>query len=577
MTAPHPPDSSPLPRGELPQILMLADPLSREGLKRWLTLDPPRYRLVDTPEGLEGAPRLILWSLAGQPPAVSLAEELRSLQERWHPAPVLLLSATPLTYPTDLLLDLPLQGLLEAPDAATLREAVHTLLAGGRVVEILGDAGTSASWPNPQPMGLGQWLLVSGLQQIDAELRVCARLLDPPPTQWLARLLLEGRRRELLAARGVLLWLWGPLAMAWGLGSSAASGVAESSELALARGRSASGSPLPPGGEGGAPGLTLTLRQRNAEGIWLALRQRLEQALSGGPDNLSGQLLALDGLREERRKDLFIALLAQLDQLRDNLQSHDPNVDTLRRRWQALQPMLRQQALRQMAGPYVQLPREGTLQPVADTLLSQSDLTGVDPELPDPQSMLAALLQARPVVVDGRLRAADEPQAVLYLEMLLANWLVRTAEQISGEVLSLSAEWPELRRYLLREDLLPTRNLERLRNQLNAQRRWLNWVERPIQLYESRRPLFCLRPGGIDRIDLTEPRDGELKRLGWPQQVVTLALEVRDALAPQAQNVVRALGDLFVVLLTRVVGRAIGLVGRGIAQGMGRSLGRGAP
>jgi hypothetical protein len=30
-----------------------------------------------------------------------------------------------------------------------------------------------------------------------------------------------------------------------------------------------------------------------------------------------------------------------------------------------------------------------------------------------------------------------------------------------------------------------------------------------------------------------------------------------------------------VVLLTQVIGRAIGLVGRGIAQGMGRSLHRG--
>ena len=48
----------------------------------------------------------------------------------------------------------------------------------------------------------------------------------------------------------------------------------------------------------------------------------------------------------------------------------------------------------------------------------------------------------------------------------------------------------------------------------------------------------------------------------------------RDALAPQLQNLVRALGDFVVVVLTQVVGRAIGLVGRGIAQGMGRSLGR---
>ncbi|MFN5161930.1 MAG: DUF3685 domain-containing protein, partial [Cyanobacteriota bacterium] len=55
---------------------------------------------------------------------------------------------------------------------------------------------------------------------------------------------------------------------------------------------------------------------------------------------------------------------------------------------------------------------------------------------------------------------------------------------------------------------------------------------------------------------------------------VTLALETRDALAPQLQNLIRGLGDLVVVVLTQVVGRAIGLVGRGIAQGMGRSHGR---
>jgi hypothetical protein len=37
----------------------------------------------------------------------------------------------------------------------------------------------------------------------------------------------------------------------------------------------------------------------------------------------------------------------------------------------------------------------------------------------------------------------------------------------------------------------------------------------------------------------------------------------------------KQLGDLLVVLLTSVIGKAIGLVGRGILQGMGRSAGRG--
>ena len=36
----------------------------------------------------------------------------------------------------------------------------------------------------------------------------------------------------------------------------------------------------------------------------------------------------------------------------------------------------------------------------------------------------------------------------------------------------------------------------------------------------------------------------------------------------------KKVGDLMVILLTQVEGRAIGLIGRGIAQARGRSLGR---
>jgi hypothetical protein len=324
----------------------------------------------------------------------------------------------------------------------------------------------------------------------------------------------------------------------------------------------------------GPAGVAITLRQRTAEGLWEALRGRLTEAAAAGPSNNSGQLLALDGLHASRRSDLLLGLLEQFDRLRQRLLQDDPRGEQLERLWRELQPELRQQALRSMAGSYVQLPMEGRLCPVAETLLQRSSLDTDDLELPDPAAMLSPLLQARPLLVDGRLVAPDEPQAVLYLELLLSNWLVRSAELISAEVLAACAEWPELRRYLLRPELLATRNLERLRNQLNAQQRWTSWFERPIHLYESRRPLFRLGDGAIDCVDLTEPRDAELRQLGWVQQAVTLALEARDALGPQLRSLLKRLGDLLVVLLTQVLGRAIGLVGRGIVQGMGRSLNR---
>jgi hypothetical protein len=566
------------PAQPLPQLLLFAEPLERAGLTSWLEAadtsgEPEGWsgcRVVGTEE-LQGAPQLVVWCLGSLPEPQALDAESRRLLERWHPAPLLLLLPANHPYGSDVLLQLPAQGLIEQADAESLRQAVTTVLAGGRVLAIA--AARHGDDPGPSvPMGLGQWLLLSGLQQIDAELRLCLRLLDPPPVDLLPLLVLQGRVRELRLARRLLLWLWGPVSLAWGhplqgLGGAPTAPAAPDS-----------GSPdAPASGSAGGPahGVAITLRQRTAEGLWEALRGRLTEAAAAGPSNNSGQLLALDGLHASRRSDLLLGLLEQFDRLRQRLLQDDPRGEQLERLWRELQPELRQQALRHMAGSYVQLPMEGRLCPVAETLLHRSSLDADDLELPDPAAMLSPLLQARPLLVDGRLVAPDEPQAVLYLELLMSNWLVRSAELISAEVLAACAEWPELRRYLLRPELLATRNLERLRNQLNAQQRWISWFDRPIHLYESRRPLFRLGDGAIDCVDLTEPRDAELRQLGWVQQAVTLALEARDALGPQLRSLLKRLGDLLVVLLTQVLGRAIGLVGRGIVQGMGRSLNRG--
>jgi hypothetical protein len=537
----------------LPQILLLADALRGAGLARWLDEVPPRFQIRTVPADLDGPPQLVIWSLLEDSvDAARMSAEVRSLLDRWQPAPLLLVLPGSHPYSMELLLRLPAQGLLDNPDQDNLRQAVDTLLGGGRVVDLSGSLQPPDPWPHPVP-GLGEWLLTSGLQQIDAELALCQRWLASSPPSWLALMLLQGRVRELRAARQLLLWIWGPALMAW------------SSPPPI---------PDPPPATPSTPPVAITLRQRTAEGLWEALRQRLQQSSHAGPINRSGQLLALDGLQPERRSDLLLALLEQFEQLLSLLRGGDPQSEDLPERWLRLQPELRRAALRRLAGPYVQLPCDGALRPVAETLAESSELNVDDPELPDPEAMLTTLLQARPLLVDGRLIPPDEPQAVIYLEMLLANWLVRSAEIISAEVLAASATWPELRRYLLRPELLPTRNLERLRNQLNAQQRWVSWVNRPIHLYESRRPMYQLTDGAIRCVDLTEPRDKELAQLGWPQQLVTLALEARDALGPQLRSVVKGLGDLVVVLLTQVLGRAIGLVGRGIVQGMGRGLGR---
>jgi hypothetical protein len=541
------------------ELLLIAEPLLAAGLKRFLGDELPDLTVADGPAGLAGAPALVLWRPSTGTTAASLRREATLLRERWQPAPLLVLLGGGHGLGNETLLELPCQGLLDDPSPERLLEAIATLRSGGRVLD-LQPATEPAAAGNDQPAAarsLGQALLLSGLDQIAMATAGCRLLLARPSIHPLARLMLEGRLRELAWARRLLLWLWGPVSMAW------------SDPAPVAAALASAGEGLP------GPGGSLTLRERDAAGVWMAVQQRLNAAIATGLANRTGQLLAIDGLNHDRRGDLLMALVQQLDRLRRQLAASGcGSVAELMARWNALQPELREQALRQMASPYVQLPQAGDLRPVAATLVSGSDLAADDPELPDAQPMLAALVLARPLLVDGQLLPVDDPRAVLHLECLVANWLLRSAELLAADVLACCGSWPELRRYLLRPELLSTRNLERLRNQLNAQQRWLSWVERPIALYESRRQLLCVEGTGIASVQLLEPRDGELRQLAGLQQLVTLALETRDAVAPQLRALLKGIGDLVVVLLTQVVGRAIGLVGRGILQGMGRSLNR---
>ena len=135
----------------------------------------------------------------------------------------------------------------------------------------------------------------------------------------------------------LLLWLWGPMQL----------GVEDAVPL---------GSSAEPTTESDPGGTAITLRQRNALAVWGAIRERLDGAVQAGLSNATGRLLAIEGLNPERRRELLLALLQQLDQVLAQLRT--PKADRqLPESWNALQPELRRQALTAMTGSYVQLPK----------------------------------------------------------------------------------------------------------------------------------------------------------------------------------------------------------------------------
>ena len=113
------------------QLLLFAEPLLRDGLTRLLTAQADLYTVAQTPEELKGRPQLVLWQVAGPgsrgASLESLDHELQLLQERWQPAPLLLLLPAGHGLAHGSLVQLPAAGVLETPTPQELLEAIENL------------------------------------------------------------------------------------------------------------------------------------------------------------------------------------------------------------------------------------------------------------------------------------------------------------------------------------------------------------------------------------------------------------------------------------------------------------------
>ncbi len=539
-----------LAEGASNQILLIANDLLGQSLAIQLNSTDRSLEVLLNEEKLTRHPCTVIWNVDALEAPDAIRLELRKLQQFWYPAPVLLVIPASSRLNESELLQFDCPGLLQDPDLNTLKKAITTLRGGGRMVRLKCSSPKSEMVVQPT-MGLADWLLLSGLQQINNDLQCVESQLSPASKSTLLIMLNKGRRRELKTAKYFLLWLWGPrqVLIKQNLQTNNSSPTEDS-------------------------GTSITLLDKSPVSVWSAIKNRINAEIKHGLVNSTGGILALESLNNPRQKELLNSLLLQLDQIIQKLREQEITEVPYFETWLAIQPELRKQAVREMIGSYVRLPWEGALTPVAEKLLEISSLEDSDEDLPSPEFMLNSLVLNKTIEVNGQFLSPDDPRGLIQLERFVSNWLIRTSELVSAGILGSCGEWPELRRYLLNPNLISTRELERLRNQLNSLNRWKSFIQRPIQIYESKRLLYTIKEGAISPIYVTEPRDEELRKLDWLQQQVALLVEARDALAPQLQALVKKVGDLMVVILTQVIGRAIGLIGKGIAQGMGRSLGR---
>ena len=533
---------------------MIAPSLLGESLALQLTSQDDNLEIILDIKNINGLPKLILFCLEDVEVSTSIKLEIYRLKERWDQPPVLIVIPKRIKLSSSDLMTFGCEGVIQDPTTEILRDTINILLEGGRVFKINNDTNSHSNSIH-NSYGLGHWLLTSGLSQINKDLHKIDHTIAEKSINTFYFFILIGRRRELLTAKRLIIWLWGPIEV---LIESPIKKESNNKINLINKYRT-----------------DITIKNSSNKELWNVIYKRVNDSLQGDLINSTNELEALYSLNSIKRNNLLKTLLHEFSSIINKLDSRNHHEEGLDDILKSITPELHANTLRNFIDSYDRLQQNGVDISISDFLVNNAELGILDDELPSITLIIDPILNNKPILIEGEYLSIKDPRSIIQLETLILNWIFRTAEIISEEIISSCSDWPELRKFILNKELISTRELERKRNHINTKNQLQNLFRKPVRLYESKRLYYTVKNRKIEKIIILEPRDDELKKLDWLQRQIAFIIELRDALAPQIQAIIQYLGDLIVLILTKVVGRSIGLIGRGIAQGMGKNLSKG--
>jgi DNA-binding NarL/FixJ family response regulator len=506
--------------------------------------------LLDAAQGRGEVPDLVI---LGWPGTVGLAADwrslLRSLKQRWPYLPILLLAVAGDPVVTDAWW-LGIEGCCARSSGEAELLAAIEAVAGGETYWAAGMSGSAldASFRTGSGTLVRRSRNFPVWMQIDQTMSAIDQKRRSPQTNLIERWVLAGRQRELRAAR----WITQRLLP----------GVPPQPVIAPPAARV----PPPPNGP---------IAPMNDRGLPLAtLFDRLAAKLRYPLDNGTELPLEIDILRSAKQRELIYIVLRQFEAIVDELQFSRVPQERLAAQAQAALVDLWRAVLPEFFGKYYQVAVRGVETPVVETLVAQqarveAEILGRIPLVPE---LLGYLLFQQPLVVDNQAFAASSPVAIAQASAILENLVIQVANAVIAPLLNQFADVEVIKQAFYDRHRLSTREIERFRNDLSWRYRRDRYVTEPLAIFESQYALFCLTELGITQQTIYAPRRQELESLTGIPFAVTLLWELRDAVAPRLRTATAFVGSGLVYVLTEVIGRGLGLVGRGILKGIGNAF-----
>ncbi|ERN39803.1 response regulator receiver protein [Rubidibacter lacunae KORDI 51-2] len=443
-----------------------------------------------------------------------------------------------------------------------LAQAIRRVAAGESDWPVVTPAAIARSLP---PTRSRNWLARQrqlGLQVMAENLsRIEAELQRSSATRW-DRMFLRGQRRELSAAR----WLVDRLLPVEAIvvsgdaprlpaGTSVATQANVADEISSDRMQTAS--------------VSTAANSPTADVL-----NRVLAAMQSALDNSTRVSLEIDILQPEKRRELLYLVWKEVGDAVAELQFQQLAAEDIRERHATIARAIWRSAIVEFFSRHYA------------PILDASDVRAIDfatvdaprvraeklARIPFAGELWVYLARTEPFLIDNVSYRPESPEARDRAVLLLSNALVQIANGVMQLLLDRFADNEDLKTTLYELRYRSTREIARFRNELSWRSRQERLFAEPMDIFESQYRLFAFADGSIVRHVIYAPRQDELEKLEGIRWATTIVVELRDAISPRLRAIVSFIGSGAVYVLREVLGRGIGLIGRGIISGIGSAL-----
>ncbi|MCS6942496.1 MAG: DUF3685 domain-containing protein [Geminocystis sp.] len=420
-----------------------------------------------------------------------------------------------------------------------------------QLVEVVRLCGRGGFYQGGKVKPIDGWLnsqLQAGLREIDGQIEKINRLLENHKLSLFDLIYWQGRRRELKVARFLLSRFLPPPAK-----------VADFS--------------YPNNSSPPSPSLIIPENPpetTSIERIRIFPESFLENVHNNPLVNFSAKILEIDAFSPVKRKQLLVTILNEWNFLIFELK----------------QAKIEEDVLKKSARYYLKRIWWGSLKKFLNiTGIMAEEIDVINPEetevgsyeeklysIPFVEDLLAYQVLDKPLVIDGIIYEKEKEESREMAEIIMTNLIITIANCVGAFILNEYAENPEVRQVLLEKQWKSSRKLAMFRNNLVWEYRKEKYWSNPKNIFEDKYELLILTEKGIETYTVNHPRHRELKELKGIPWLVTIMIELRDSLSRGVKSFGDFLGKLLVYLLTEVLGRGIGLIGKGILQGIGSRI-----